>query len=176
MGLVIWEKSWKHIFFKLSLYRHYKKEFTSVFSCDQMPPLSSGSVMLGILCILKQKKDMKQNRNIPMIKVFTGHLCIKCFKFRRLWLFTLSHSFRLVTCEVCWLASESRCTCKDIGGVVWLYVCTLTRTRFNSSQWDVVACLCLISQREIIFKMLCVSKLLKWVPFCIIVFVNTWIW
>ena len=53
--------------------KHYKREFTSVFSCDQMPPLSSGSVMLGILCILKQKKDMKQNRNIPMIKVFTGH-------------------------------------------------------------------------------------------------------
>ena len=71
-------------FSNLALHRHYKKEFTSVFSCDQMPPLSSGSVMLGILCILKQKKDMKQNRNIPMIKVFTGHLCIKCFKFRRL--------------------------------------------------------------------------------------------
>ena len=143
-------------FSNLAPHGHYKKEFTSVFSCDQMPPLSSGSVMLGILCILKQKKTWNKSERSQWSKFLQGTFrCIKCFKSRRLWLFTLSHSFRLATCEVCWLASESRYTCKDIGGVVWLYACTLTGTRFHSSQWDVVACLCLISQREIIFKMLC---------------------
>ena len=52
-------------FSNLALHRHYKKEFTSVFSCDQMPPLSSGSVMLGILCILKQKKRQETKQKHP---------------------------------------------------------------------------------------------------------------
>ena len=59
-------------FSNLALHRHYKKEFTSVFSCDQMPPLSSGSVMLGILCILKQKKRHETKQKHPN-EVFTGH-------------------------------------------------------------------------------------------------------
>ena len=47
--------------------KHYKREFTSVFSCDQMPPLSSGSVMLGILCILKQNKKHESKQKPDLV-------------------------------------------------------------------------------------------------------------
>ena len=124
-------------FSNIALHRHYKKslpQFSLVTKCHRFQVV----LLCSAFCVYYNNKKKTWNKTEIFQRskfLQCTFRCIKCFKSRGLQLFTLSHSFRLATYEVCWLGGESRCTCKDIGGVIWLNACTLTRTRFHSSQW-----------------------------------------